>query len=83
MSDILRPVNFSLPKGKFVTLKVYNSLGEEAAVLINSFKNAGSYEIKFDGNELSNDVYFYELKAGSFSSINVKPGIYNTWLDKS
>ena len=62
-------INFSLPKDEFVTLKIYNSLGEEIAVIINSFKNAGSYEIKFDGNELSNGVYFYELKAGSFSSI--------------
>ncbi len=50
----------------WVTLKVYDILGREVATLVNERKNAGSYEVKFDGSELSSGVYFYRLQAGSF-----------------
>ncbi len=52
--------------GVWVTLKVYDILGREVATLVNERKNAGSYEVKFDGSELSSGVYFYRLQAGSF-----------------
>jgi hypothetical protein len=50
-----------------VTLKVYDILGREVATLVNENKPAGNYEVKFDGSNLSSGVYFYTLKAGSFS----------------
>ena len=53
---------------KFVTLKVYNALGEEIAALVNEQKPAGSYEVEFDASELSSGIYFYELTAGSFTA---------------
>ncbi len=51
-----------------VTLKVYDVLGNEIATLVNEYKPAGTYEVKFDGGSLSSGVYFYKLQAGEFSS---------------
>ncbi len=61
-------INYSIPKAGFVTLKVYDILGKEAAVLVNAEKAAGSYRVEFNGRELSSGVYFYRLSAGSFTS---------------
>jgi hypothetical protein len=52
---------------QFVTLKVYNLLGKEIATLVNEEKPAGEYEVEFNGIEVPSGIYFYELKAGSFT----------------
>ena len=51
------------PKGQvgFVSLKVFNVLGNEIATLVNEKKNPGSYEVEFDGSNLPSGVYFYSL----------------------
>ena len=43
-------------------LKVYDILGREVATLVNEEKPAGSYEVEFDGSNLSSGVYFHQLK---------------------
>ncbi len=53
-------------QSEMVTLKVYDILGNEIASLVNEEKPAGSYEVDFDGTNLTSGIYFYELKAGSF-----------------
>jgi hypothetical protein len=50
----------------WVTLKVYDILGNEVATLVNEEKTAGNYEIKFDASEKSSGMYFYTLKAGNW-----------------
>ena len=50
-----------------VSLKVYDALGNEAAVLVDEQKPAGSYEISFDGSNLASGIYFYRLTAGNFT----------------
>jgi len=52
--------------GGFVTLKVYDVLGNEIATLVNEQKPTGTYEVVFDGTGLPSGIYFYQLKAGSF-----------------
>lgn len=51
------------PKGQagFVSLKIYNLLGQEIAVLINSDLNPGTYKYEFDASDLKSGVYFYKL----------------------
>ena len=48
----------------FVTLKIYDVLGNEIATLINEEKSAGIYEVEFDAAEFTSGVYFYQLNAG-------------------
>jgi hypothetical protein len=50
-----------------VTLKVYNVLGNEAAVLIDGEKEAGNYEINFNASGLSSGVYFYTLSSAGYT----------------
>ncbi len=60
-------IQYSIPSKNIVTLKVYDILGKEVANLVNEYKNAGNYEINFDGSNLSSGTYFYQLKTGEFS----------------
>ena len=65
----LTTIVFDLPKASLVTLKVYNILGQEVATLVNEKREAGSYEVEFDGSKLTSGVYFYRLGAGEFVSV--------------
>jgi hypothetical protein len=56
-------INYSVPKNSFVTLKVYNLLGEEVTTLFEGFKQKGNYNAIFDGSELASGVYFYRMTA--------------------
>ena len=58
-------ISFVIPTTGFVTLKVYNILGQEVQTLFSGIKNAGSYETTFDGTKLASGVYFYRLQAGN------------------
>jgi hypothetical protein len=62
-------IKYQLQDNGFVTLKVYDILGQEVATLVNEKLNAGIYEIKFDGNNLSSGLYFYKLNVNDFSSV--------------
>jgi hypothetical protein len=62
-------IQFSIPKNEFVTLKVFDVLGKEVAVLINEAKPAGVYDAYFDASKLSSGVYFYKLETSSFSDV--------------
>jgi hypothetical protein len=57
-------ISYSLSHPNFVTLTVYDILGKKVKILVNEFKNADEYSVTFDASELSNGLYFYELKIG-------------------
>ena len=59
-------IKYQIPELSFVTIKVYDVLGNEIATLVNEEKPIGSYEVEFDASRLSSGIYFYQLKAGSF-----------------
>ena len=59
-------IQFQIPELSFVTLKVYDVLGNEVAILVNGEKSAGSYVVEFDGSELSTGIYYYQLKSSGF-----------------
>ena len=58
-------IKFSIPEREFVSLRVYNSLGQEVAIPVESEMEAGSYNLKFDGSDLSSGIYLYTIKAGN------------------
>ena len=60
-------ISFSIPQNSFVTLKVFDVLGNEIETLINKELSSGSYDIEFLGKNLGSGVYFYNLTAGEFT----------------
>lgn len=61
-------ISFSVPQSSFVTLKVYDVLGNEVSTLVNETKEAGKYNVSFDAAGLSNGVYFYSINSDNFTS---------------
>jgi len=59
-------ISFGLPKSGNVKLVVYDILGREAKILVDEFKQAGSYNIEFDASSLASGVYFYRLESGGY-----------------
>ncbi len=60
-------INFSIPGSSKVSLKVYNSLGKEVAVLLDEFKAAGNYSYNFNASSgLTSGIYFYTLTSDNF-----------------
>ena len=60
-------LSFVIGHLSFVSLKVYDLMGNEVATLVDEYKPAGNYEVVFDASHLSSGAYFYQLKAGSYS----------------
>jgi len=59
-------IRYGLPNRARVTLAVFNTLGQQVAILQNGEKDSGHHEVKFDGSNLPSGVYFYRIEAGSF-----------------
>ncbi len=62
-------IKFETPQAGFVSLKIYDLLGEEITTLVNADKPAGIYEVSFDGSNLSSGVYIYRLSEGKYTSV--------------
>ncbi len=60
-------IDYSVPKNSFVTLKVYNVLGQEVATLFSGMRIPGQYQATFNASRFASGVYFYRLRAGSYS----------------
>ena len=62
-------ISFQLPVTSYVTLKVYDILGNEISSLVDETKSPGSYSISFDGSTLASGMYLYRLYAGNYSQV--------------
>jgi hypothetical protein len=62
-------ISFSLPQPGLVRLTVYNVLGQEVITMVNGILDAGIHRVEFSGDQLSSNVYFYKIEAGSFTQI--------------
>lgn len=62
--------NFKLtiPQADYTTLKIYNLLGQEVAVVIDEYLNPGSYDIRFDASGLSSGIYLYTIRVNDFAA---------------
>ncbi|MDP2208897.1 MAG: T9SS type A sorting domain-containing protein [Bacteroidota bacterium] len=58
-------IKWQLANGNYTTLKVYNIVGKEVAVLVNGYKSAGNHQVTFDGSQLTSGMYFYKLQSGN------------------
>ncbi len=59
-------ISYKISKIEYVSLKVYDILGNEVSTLVNGKKYPGNYEVNFDASNLSSGVYFYQITAGNF-----------------
>jgi hypothetical protein len=62
-------IEFSIPKSGFVTLKIYNLLGQEVATLISENLPAGVYHADWDASRMASSVYYYLINAGGFQQV--------------
>jgi len=60
-------IRYGLPQTSNVVLVVYNSLGQQVAMLVNGEEAPGEHSVRFDGSKLASGVYIYRLTAGTFS----------------
>lgn len=59
-------ISYSVPEKSFVSIKVYDVIGNEVASLVNNQVDAGSHNVVFNASSLSSGVYFYTITAGNF-----------------
>lgn len=59
-------IEYSTPKSSYITLKVYNILGQEVMILFQGVRQPGNYTVNFNGNGLPSGVYLYQLKSVNF-----------------
>lgn len=58
-------IRFNMPQASFVTVKVYNTLGQQVANLVNRNLGAGDHLVEFNAGNLANGTYIYTITAGS------------------
>jgi hypothetical protein len=58
-------IQYGVPKRAFVTVKVFNLLGQEVAALFNGIREAGTYTLTLNASSLSSGVYLYRVQAGN------------------
>lgn len=67
-------IRFGLNQDNYVSLKIYNALGQEVATLVNEFRNAGYHDVVWNGtdnsgNQVTSGIYFYRLNTGNFVEV--------------
>ena len=62
-------ISYSVPIDGFVSLSVYNLIGEKVAQLVNTNVRAGNHQVSYHASELTSGVYFYKFEAAGFTSI--------------
>jgi choice-of-anchor B domain-containing protein len=61
-------IQYSVPKNAYVTIKVYDVLGKQVALIADEYKRAGNYSVTYDASSLSSGVYYYTLTSEGFQS---------------
>jgi hypothetical protein len=62
-------INYQLPRQGYVTLTVFDMLGQEVGQLVDGIGNPGYMSVQFDASHLSSGVYFYRLQSGDFVQV--------------
>ncbi len=59
-------INYQIKKDGFVSLKIYNVIGQVVKELVGEFKNAGNYIVEFNGSHLASGTYYYRIESNDF-----------------
>jgi len=60
-------IKYQVSELGYLTINVYDVLGNEIGTLVNEEKQVGAYEVEFDGAGLTSGIYFYQLRAGDYT----------------
>jgi len=63
-------IEFSIPSSGFVTLDVFNVIGEKVTTIVSSTLPAGNHRYNFDGSQLAGGVYFYKISTADYQKTN-------------
>lgn len=61
-------ISYSLPQNGNVEIKLYDVLGNEIATVLNSVKEAGNYDVKFDASSLASGMYIYTIRVNDYTA---------------
>jgi flagellar hook assembly protein FlgD len=59
-------ISYQLPKAEFVTVRIFDTIGNEVKTIVKENKPAGVHEVNFDASQLSSGIYLYKIDAGTF-----------------
>jgi hypothetical protein len=65
-------IGFRIADAGFVTLKVYDVLGERVATLVSKVEQPGNYQVEFNGSSLASGVYFYRISVRPLNQTGMK-----------
>ncbi len=60
-------IEYSIPTEGYVSISIYNMLGEKVKQLVDETKSPGNYFIDWDASGFSSGIYFYNIKSGNYS----------------
>jgi hypothetical protein len=60
-------INYQVPVQSYIVIRIYNTLGNEVATLVNGNHLPGKYQVSFDGSNLASGVYFYRMQTADFT----------------
>jgi hypothetical protein len=60
-------IRYGLPRRSHVNLSVFNTLGQQVAILQSGEQDAGFHEVRFDASKLASGTYIYRIQAGDFT----------------
>ncbi|MCB0283082.1 MAG: ASPIC/UnbV domain-containing protein, partial [Calditrichaeota bacterium] len=62
-------IKFGIPKKSFVKIELFNILGQKIKTLLNKNMEAGYHKVKFNAQDYSSGLYFYQMRSESFSKV--------------
>ena len=62
-------IKYSIPHDEFVSLEVYDILGNEVEILVSEKQKKGEYDVLFNGDNIASGIYIYRLIAGNFVAL--------------
>lgn len=62
-------ISYKINQSGFVTLKVYNLVGQVVRTLVSEYQETGTFSKQFDASDLSAGIYLYKLQVNNFTSV--------------
>ncbi len=62
-------IEYSLPIRDYVSITIYDVLGNKVKEIVNEEKNAGNYQFQFDGSNISSGIYYYKISTSNFTEV--------------